>query len=158
MSSISINTDVSFSKNQSSTPIPIPSSIDPGARSSIQLGSATLFNINNLATKTDLLNAVLASMAKVLGIRTEATAISLDADDAGFYIIYTGSDPINVAIANVLPIYSVVTFRQRGAGTITLVADTDETLYGAPTTNGQHFAIQLIKTADKTYDIIGGVE
>lgn len=92
-----------------------------------------------------------------LTIRTEAGAFTLSATDKDKYIRYTGADNRTISVPNTLAITDVVTIRQAAAGIITLAPDSDETLNGDLKTAGIHSGLQIIKIADKTYDVIGGV-
>jgi hypothetical protein len=106
---------------------------------------------------------------KVVGINPQTgTTYTLVLADAGKYIRCTNADDITVTVpfnADVaFDIGTVITLISSGAGIVTLEGDEDNpdevvlnALDDGLSTAGQYAAIQLIKVATDTWDVIGGV-
>ena len=94
----------------------------------------------------------------LITITNHPTTITLDATSGNQYKRYTGATAINVTVPNTMPIGRPVTIAQKGAGVITLVADTSVILNGNVKTAGQNAVIQILKVSNNLFDLIGGVE
>jgi len=87
------------------------------------------------------------------------TSYNVLSSDAGKIKRTTSADAVTITYDDgVLSARDVVTFRQGGAGPITIEAGTGTpTLNGDASTDGQHTALQIVAVSGSEIDIYGGV-
>jgi hypothetical protein len=82
---------------------------------------------------------------------------TLSNSDAGKYLRISNDGAIDLLIgAGVFEIGQRVTVEQAGQGIITVVG-VDQTVNGVNTTGAQYKTIELVRTDDTTWTVIGGI-
>lgn len=96
-----------------------------------------------------------------IGVDTISGNFNFTSTQDGYYLRYTGNSNITGTFRtdDVHPIQNASVFSvfQAGSGYLTIVGASGVTINGDASTQGQYKAIQAIKAAANTYDIIGGV-
>ena len=105
--------------------------------------------------------AVATINKQVASIVTKTANFTFALTEAGAYIRSTSATAIIATIdidTNVsFPIGTILTIRQAGAGQVTVSYGIGVTLNGDRKTAAQHKSLQIIKVANDTWDVIGGV-
>lgn len=95
-----------------------------------------------------------------IGVSGVTGNFNFDSSLDGYYLRYTGVSPVTGTFRNDATHYiqpaSVFTLYQGGAGMIIVTGASGVTINGYDNTQGQYFAIQVIKADSNLYDAIGG--